>query len=73
MPFRQAHSRLVEKTLGDIHRESTTELARGGHPVNYLQLLIIVVPDVPGHYGECYQIVDLLTINREHIPGKCNR
>ncbi|KAM3232040.1 protein argonaute 5 [Capsicum chacoense] len=58
VPFRQAHSRLVEKTLGDIHRESTTELARGGHPVNYLQLLIIVVPDVPGHYGTIKRVCE---------------
>ncbi|PHT30078.1 Protein argonaute 1A [Capsicum baccatum] len=58
VPFRQAHSRLVEKTLGDIHRESTTELARGGHPVNYLQLLIIVVPDVPGQYGTIKRVCE---------------
>lgn len=38
--------------LIDIHRESTQTLEEIGHKGKHLQLLIIILPDVTGSYGE---------------------
>lgn len=50
--LRRAPAGQIEKTLGDIHKESMQEINKGKHQAKYLQLLIVIVPDVPGYYGE---------------------
>ncbi|CAN4100830.1 unnamed protein product [Withania somnifera] len=56
--IRSAHAGSIERTLGDIHRESTNELAKGNHRAKYLQLLIVIVPDVSGHYGTIKRVCE---------------
>lgn len=52
IPIESANPRQIEKVLKDIHRESTKRLEEIGHKGKYLQLLIIILPDVTGSYGE---------------------
>lgn len=58
VPIRSAHAGQIEKTLVDIHTASTQKLATMEHQLKHLQLLIIILPEVSGSYGELYQIVD---------------
>ncbi|KAJ0083545.1 hypothetical protein Patl1_30531 [Pistacia atlantica] len=48
----------IEKALGDIHRQSTAEIARRGQQGKQLQLLVIILPDVTGSYGMIKRICE---------------
>lgn len=54
MPLRRAHPEQIERTLRDIHRESMQAIdkKKGEQEIKHLQLLIVVLPDGSGQYGE---------------------
>lgn len=51
IPITSAAPNQIEKALVDFHRQSMSKLA---NVEGKLQLLIIILPDVKGSYGECY-------------------
>lgn len=54
MPFRQARPDHIETTLRDIHRESMQAIDKLGEDlkIKHLQLLLVILPDGTGQYGE---------------------
>ncbi|MCD9641208.1 argonaute 5 [Datura stramonium] len=59
IPFRSAHAGQIEKILGEIHKECTNRLAAAPvNQVNHLQLLIVIVPEVSGHYGTIKRVCE---------------
>lgn len=72
--FRRAHAGQIEKTLRDIHRESMQQIDRGGYQANYLQLLIVIVPEVSGYYGTIKRVceTDLGIVSQCCHPKNCS-
>jgi eukaryotic translation initiation factor 2C len=53
VPIRSAHSNQVEMALRDIHRQCVQKFTEIGQAAGkQLQLLIIILPDITGSYGE---------------------
>lgn len=52
LPIQSAHPNQIEKALVDVHKQSMAKLASMGQNGKQLQLLIIILPDVTGSYGE---------------------
>jgi eukaryotic translation initiation factor 2C len=52
VPIRSAHSNQVEMALRDIHKQCVPKFTEIGHAGKQLQLLIIILPDFTGSYGE---------------------
>lgn len=42
----------IERALADVHHRVTAEIARKGRADQQLQLLLVILPDANGHYGE---------------------
>jgi eukaryotic translation initiation factor 2C len=53
IPIRSAQGHQVEMALRDIHKQSVAKLTESGQP-GQLQLLIIILPDITGSYGEYF-------------------
>ncbi|XP_055830297.1 protein argonaute 5-like [Solanum dulcamara] len=72
---RRALAGQIEKTLGDIHRESMQEINKGNHQAKYLQLLIVIVPDAPGYYGLIKRVceTDLGIVSQCCNPKNCGQ
>lgn len=45
----------IERALADVHKESVTKLPSMNLPHKQLQLLVIILPDEKGSYGELKQ------------------
>ncbi|XP_071724545.1 protein argonaute 5-like [Rutidosis leptorrhynchoides] len=58
VPVRSAQPRNIEKTLHEIHTESSAELERRGSKDKQIQLLIVILPDVSGSYGKIKKICE---------------
>lgn len=54
LPIQAANSRYIARTLNDIHKECENRLQKTAH----LQMLIIILPDVTGSYGEIKRICE---------------
>ena len=48
----ETHPSKIERVLRDIHKQSVQRLNEMGQSSKHLQLLIIILPDVKGSYGE---------------------
>ncbi|KAL0369585.1 UNVERIFIED_CONTAM: protein argonaute 5 [Sesamum angustifolium] len=51
VPIRSAHPGQIEKSLSDVHAESSTKFVSMKLTGKQLQLLIIILPDASGSYG----------------------
>ncbi|KAL6963007.1 argonaute 5, partial [Sarracenia purpurea var. burkii] len=58
LPIQTAHPGQIEKSLRNIHAQSTAKLASMGLTGKGLQLLIIILPDVSGSYGKIKRICE---------------
>ncbi|XP_022866443.1 protein argonaute MEL1-like [Olea europaea var. sylvestris] len=58
VPIRFANSREIEKALFDLHNDSATRLASLKLTGKQLQLLIVVLPDVRGSYGQIKRVCE---------------
>ncbi|XP_022851308.1 protein argonaute 5-like, partial [Olea europaea var. sylvestris] len=58
VPIRSANSREIEKALFDLHNDSLTRLASLKLTGKQLQLLIVVLPDVRGSYGQIKRVCE---------------
>ncbi|KAM1040513.1 hypothetical protein TB2_029352 [Malus domestica] len=58
IPHQSAHPGQIERVLRDIHKMSRKKLEESGHKGKPLQLLIIILPDVPGSYGMIKRICE---------------
>ncbi|KAK1398330.1 Argonaute [Heracleum sosnowskyi] len=54
LPIQGANPRYIARTLNDIHKDSESKLPNTEH----LQMLIIVLPDVTGSYGEIKRVCE---------------
>ncbi|KAK9279607.1 hypothetical protein L1049_013286 [Liquidambar formosana] len=55
LPIQSAHPNQIEKALSDIHSQSTAKLRLKG---KQLQMLIVILPDVTGSYGEIKRVCE---------------
>ncbi|KAK9279006.1 hypothetical protein L1049_012681 [Liquidambar formosana] len=55
LPIQSAHPSQIEKALLDIHSQSTAKLGLKG---KQLQMLIVILPDVTGSYGEIKRVCE---------------
>jgi len=52
VPIRSADSNEVEIALWDIHKQCVQKFTEIGQAGKQLQLLIVILPDITGSYGE---------------------
>lgn len=52
VPIHSAHSNRVEMALRDIQKQCVQKFTEIGQAGKQLQLLIIILPDITGSYGE---------------------
>lgn len=58
LPIHSAHPGQIEKTLFDIHANSTARLGTMNCAVKYIQLLIIILPDASGSYPKIKRVCE---------------
>ncbi|XP_022860648.1 protein argonaute MEL1-like [Olea europaea var. sylvestris] len=58
VPIRSAHPGQIEKALFDLHTDSSTRLKNLELTGRQLQLLIVVLPDVSGSYGQIKRVCE---------------
>ncbi|KAL0460112.1 UNVERIFIED_CONTAM: protein argonaute MEL1 [Sesamum latifolium] len=58
VPIRSAHPGQIEKSLSDIHAESSSKLVSMKLTGKQLQLLIIILPDISGSYGNIKRVCE---------------
>ncbi|KAK4409024.1 protein argonaute MEL1 [Sesamum angolense] len=58
VPIRSAHPGQIEKSLSDVHAESSSKLVSMKLTGKQLQLLIIILPDASGSYGNIKRVCE---------------